>query len=294
MRPPFVVVGDIMTDVVAHTSGPLRHATDTPGRIEMHGGGAGANTAAWLANAGRSVSLVGVVGDDLAGRAVVDELANTGVQVRTRIDGQRSTGTVVVIVDPTGERTMVPDPGANVSLAPQDIPDELFVPDAHLHLSGYTLLNQGSRLAGLSALDLARLRRMTTSIDPASVGPLLDIGVADALEWMSGADILLANEDEARALSGETDAVAAGAFLATRFATVVIKRGAAGAMAWKDGAGPVSSPATSLQVRDTTGAGDAFAAGFLAASTTGADIVACLARGNQFSGRCVGATGARP
>ncbi|MEZ5117038.1 MAG: sugar kinase [Candidatus Nanopelagicales bacterium] len=290
----FVVVGDVMTDIVARVSGPIRRGSDTPAEITTHGGGAGANTAAWLAASGHGVTLLGKVGDDMLGRDAADELRALGVAPRMAVDPLHRTGTCVVLVSPDGERSMLPDGGANGALAPGDLPDDEFRRGRHLHLSGYTLLAEGSRLAGLAALDLARRRGMTTSVDPASAGPIADVGPARFLSWVEGTDVLLANELEATTLAGADDPIAAGRVLAEGFPHVVVKLGAAGAVWFGSGRGPVTAPPVALDIEDTTGAGDAFAAGFLPAWCDGSDPTLALAEGNRVASRAVSRVGARP
>lgn len=290
----FVVVGDVMTDVVVQASGPIRVGSDTSAAITTHGGGAGANTAAWLAFAQVPTALVGRVGADPLGRGLHDELAEAGILDRLGVDPLLRTGTCVVLVSPDGERTMLPDAGANDALAPNDLPDELFAPGRHLHLSGYTLLKDGARLAGLAALDLARRRGMTTSVDPASSGPLRDVGAERFLSWIEGTDLVLANESEVEALTGERDPLSGARVLSSSFAGVVVKLGAAGAV-WlaRDGE-PVHGPAVAVDVVDTTGAGDAFAAGFLPTWRDGEPPGVALAAGNRMASAAVARVGARP
>src|SRR5919197_4274987 len=148
-RPRVVVVGDLMVDVVARLSGPLARGSDTPARIERHGGGQGANVAAWLATSGVPVTFVGRAGGDALGREAVAELEAGGVDARVSFDPERPTGTCLVLVEPGGERTMVPDPGANDALDVDDLPE-----GSHLHLAGYTLLRDAPRAAGVTALRL--------------------------------------------------------------------------------------------------------------------------------------------
>ena len=122
-----VVVGDLMVDVVAALPGPLAHGSDTPAAIEHHQGGSGANVAAWL---GAGV-LVGRAGADPLGDAAVAALAAAGVEPRVQRDAERPTGTCIVLVHPGGERTMIPDPGANDALEPAELPA-----GEHLHVTG--------------------------------------------------------------------------------------------------------------------------------------------------------------
>ena len=303
----YVVVGQWMTDVVAELPGPLRQGTDTNASVQVLGGGAAANTAAWLAHGGQDTTLVARIGDDLLGRAGRAELEAIGVDCRLAVDPRRPSGTCVVLVTPDGERTMIPDPGANEALVPQDLADDLFAPGRHLHLSGYTLLVDGSRMAGLSALDRARLRGMTTSVDVASVGPLADTGRDRFLEWVTGVDVLLANESEAAFLAGlpaprgdEDDAtLLAGATLAARtlcgvVGTTVVKTGPRGAYVQDASGATAHAPAEGVDVVDTTGAGDAFAAGWLPAWRDGVEPVLALERGNRVAAQVVARVGARP
>jgi sugar/nucleoside kinase (ribokinase family) len=283
-----VVVGDLMVDVVARLSGPLARGSDTPAGIERHGGGQGANVAAWLAACGVPVTFVGRAGDDALGREAVAELEAGSVDARVTLDPGRPTGTCLVLVEPGGERTMVPDPGANDALVVEVLPE-----GEHLHLAGYTLLREGSRAAGIHALTQARARGMTTSLDPSSAAPLAAVGTARFLEWAGPVDLLLANADEAALLSGHPDAQHSARALTGAAAEVVVKLGAEGA-AWSGGVQVRRRPAEAVDVVDTTGAGDAFAAGLLSAWRPGGDPEAALAAGCRLAARAVSKPGARP
>src|SRR5437660_770537 len=150
-----VVVGDLMTDTVAHAHLPLAKGSDTPATVTMHGGGSGANIAAWLAVDGSEVAFVGRRGADIAGRNRDMELMGYGVDARLVMDPERPTGTCVVMVTHKGDHTMMSDPGANSALSPDDLPQDLFAPGSHLHVSGYTLLNERSRNAALAGQEAA-------------------------------------------------------------------------------------------------------------------------------------------
>jgi sugar/nucleoside kinase (ribokinase family) len=278
-----VVVGDIMTDVVAVHGTDVEHGTDTGARIELTGGGSAANTAAWLADQGAPVTLVGVVGTDAAGTARLDELRSAGVRCAVRRTREAPTGTVVVL-SRAGERTMLNDRGANATLSTVDIDTALSgAADArHLHLSGYVLLDERSRAAGRYALRAAAERGLTTSVDAASAGPLRRVGGEEFLAWVRGTDLLLANADEAVELPAE---------LAEHVRYAVIKRGPLGAI-WSPP--HVEVPAEPATVVDVTGAGDAFAAGLLAAWYGGAGPEEALRAGTRLGARAVATAGARP
>lgn len=289
-----VVVGDVMVDVLAAMGGALSRGSDTPSTVTTAGGGSAANVAAWLAGQGVPTSFVGRVGDDVLGRDSIDRLSDQGVAVWVTVDPQRQTGTCVVLVEPGGERSMLPDAGANATMLPADVPPTVFRPGGHLHLSGYTLLNEGSREAGLTALSLAAAADMTVSVDPSSVALLEAAGAARFLEWTRGADLLLANEAESAALTGSADPHRAAAQLGDTYREVVVKLGADGAL-WQQGFIGASAPAErGVTVLDTTGAGDAFAAGFLASWLLHPEPESALAAGNRLAALAVGRVGARP
>jgi sugar/nucleoside kinase (ribokinase family) len=290
-----VVVGDLMTDAVARARYPLARASDTPAVVTMHGGGSGANIASWLAVEGSEVAFVGRRGADITGRNRDMELMGYGVDARLVMDPERPTGTCVVLVTHKGERTMLSDPGANAALSPEDLPRDLFSGGGHLHLSGYTLINEGSREAGLSALDAARRGGMTISIDCASAAPLERTGAEPFLEWTHGAKLLFANTDQARVLTGRDDTEAAAKVLTAWFPQVVIKMSAEGALWYGGTREPVRVPSDPVdRIVDGTGAGDAFTAGFLPAWLEGKPPAEALAAGNRLAVKALSYLGARP
>jgi sugar/nucleoside kinase (ribokinase family) len=257
-----VVVGDVNTDVVVVLAGEPAPGSDRAAAITTRGGGAGGNVAVHLARLGMPVRLVGCVGDDPAGAGLIAELGEAAVGLALRTVPGAATGTVVSLVERDGQRSMLSDRGANLALTPDDV--VLPATGGHLHVSGYTLLDPRSRPAGLAALAAARAAGCTTSVDPASTGPLEDSGVDRFLADTAGTTLLLPNEAEARLLTGCTDVADAARTLATRYPAVAVKLGAAGAL-WVTADTLVHRPAHAATVVDTTGAGDAFAAGLLSA-----------------------------
>src|SRR6266702_3732231 len=220
-----VVVGDLMTDAVARAAFPLVKGSDTAATVTMHGGGSGANIASWMAVEGAEVAFVGRRGADIAGRNRDMELMGYGVDARLVMDPERPTGTCVVMVTHKGERTMLSDPGANAALSPDDLPPDLFIPGAHLHVSGYTLLSEGSRAAALAALDFAGRVGMSTSVDGASSAPLERVGAEPFFELTGNALLLFVNVAQARVLTGREDAEAAARVLTAWYPAVVIQLG---------------------------------------------------------------------
>jgi sugar/nucleoside kinase (ribokinase family) len=257
-----VVVGDVATDVVAVLSGAPAPGSDQPAAIRTGGGGAGANVAVHLARLGVPTLLAGCIGADAAGDALVRELSAAGVVTGLRVDPHAATATIVSLVEPGGQRSMLADRGANLALRAADLP--AMPAGGHLHLSGYTLFDGGPRAAGLAALAAAVAAGCSISVDPASTGPLATYGVDRWLTDTAAATMLLPNADEARLLTGCGEVGAAARALAARHAVVVVSLGADGAL-WAAGDRLVHRPAHPTTVVDTTGAGDAFAAGVLAA-----------------------------
>ncbi|MGC9666511.1 carbohydrate kinase family protein [Planosporangium sp. 12N6] len=288
-----VVVGDVVTDVVARYDPPLAAGSDTTARVRILGGGSGANTAAWLAACGVPTALVGVVGTDDAGTTRLAELAASGVCPLLRRTGAAPTGSVVVLSG-AGDRTMLSERGANLLLSPEDVDAGLAVGARHLHLSGYTLLAPPARDAGRYALAAAARAGLTTSVDLAAAALLRRVGAAAFLSWVRGTDLLLANADEARALVGDGPPAELAIRLAGSARHAVVKCGAAGAV-WATGDGEVVEvTAVPTTVVDATGAGDAFTAGLLASWLAGGSPVESLRAGTGTGAAAVGLVGGRP
>ena len=289
-----VVVGDLVTDVLVAHHGPIQPGTDTAAAITVGGGGQAANTAAWLARTGRTVTLVAAIGDDAAGRERTAELTAAGVRCAVRVHPGAVTGSVVVLAGPD-ERTMITDRGAALLLDPADVRAAVDgAPAVHLHLSGYPLLHEGSRPGGLAALAAATARGLTTSVDAASAAPLRAVGAAAFLDWVRGADLLLCNADEADVLAGPGPAAEQARRLTEHVGNAVVKRGADGATWVARGAAAVSVTPERVRMTDPTGAGDAFAAGLLAAWCAGDEPAAALATGAALGAEAVRRIGARP
>jgi sugar/nucleoside kinase (ribokinase family) len=291
-----VVIGDLMTDTVARATLPLARGSDTPAAVTMHGGGSGANIAAWLAVDGADVAFVGRRGSDIAGRNRDMELMGYGVDARLVMDPERPTGTCVVMVTHKGDGTMMSDPGANAALSPDDLPKDLFTPGGHLHVSGYTLINQGSRPAALAACQMAARAGMTVSVDAASSAPVERAGAEPFLQMSNGASLLLVNAAEATVLTGREDPEQAARVLNAWYPQVVLKMEADGALFYSGGRpDPVRAPAVPPErIVDKTGAGDAFCAGFLPPWLDKKPPGEALASGCRLAAQSLTVLGARP
>ncbi|MFF9766634.1 carbohydrate kinase family protein [Streptomyces sp. NPDC053086] len=291
-----LVVGDVVTDVVARHRGPLAAGTDTAAMIRTLPGGAGANVACWAAHAGcADVRLLGRVGTDAADWHE-RELVAGGVRPRLVVDPEAATGTVICLVDAgaAAERTFLTDSGASLRLGPADWSDALLDGVARLHLSGYLLFTESSRALAGTALAAARARGVPVSLDPASAGFLAELGVDRFLAFAEGLDLLLPSRDEACLLTGLPDPVDAAAKLSRLVPLVVAKAGADGALVARAGAVLARVPALPAAPRDTTGAGDAFTGALLAALLAGADPEEAAARGCRAGAEAVRRVGGRP
>lgn len=295
-RRALLVVGDVVTDVVARHRGPLASGTDTAALIRTLPGGAGANVACWAAHWGcADVRLLGRVGAEAAAWHE-RELVAGGVRPLLVVDPEAPTGTVICLVD-TGaaaERTFLTDSGASLRLEPDDWSDMLLDGVARLHLSGYLLFSASGRALVRTAVASARARGVPVSLDPASAGFLGELGADRFLALVRGVDVLLPSRDEACLLTGTADGAEAAAELSRRVPLVVAKQGADGAVVARDGAVVARVPAVPAAPRDTTGAGDAFTGAFLAALLAGIEPAKAAAEGCAAGALAVERVGGRP
>lgn len=292
LAPEVVVVGDVIDDLIVHLAAPIAAGTDTPARILARPGGSAANQAAWLARLGPRTTLVARVGAaDRARHAA--ELAAHGVTARLAADPAAETGRIVVLVDAAGERSMLTDRGANCGLVSDDLPAPELAAARWLLLSGYALLDPATRPAAQRALALARTGGTQVALDPASAGFLAHVGPRCFRALAGRADLLLPNRDEALLLTGERDPERAAARLAAEHGLVAVTLGREGALLATRGE-VLHEPAEPATVLDTTGAGDAFAAGLLAALLRDAAPREALRAALRAGALAVAVPGGRP
>jgi sugar/nucleoside kinase (ribokinase family) len=288
--------------VIVRLHGPIAVGSDTPSSIEMHAGAAGANLAAWCASEGLAVDFIGMVGADAFGELHWQALVRVGVRPHLTVHASCPTGTLVSLVEAAGARSMLADRGANLRLEPGHAPPQLFARPGCFVLYGYALLDEGPRPAALAALELARSAGMRIAVDPASAAPLAEVGGARFLAWTRGADVCLPNLDVAYVLTGATTPEAAARALSAEYGLVALKLGERGALLAQRGHAPVTvsrpsdAPGALVDsgVRETTGAGDAFCAGFLACWLCGGTPAEALSAGVRLGARAAGRVGARP
>lgn len=269
-----VTLGDVVEDVVVRLDGPLAHGTDTPSVILRRRGGSAANTAAMVAALGRPVRFVGVVGDDALGGRLLDDLVAARVDWRGQRRGRSAS--IVVLVHPDGERSMLTDRGDADALEPLDPTwlDDLTA----LHVPAYSLAVDPLATTATDAIADARRWGALVSIDVSSVDLIARQGPASVLARLDALrpDVVLANGDEFAALGG------AAVWTDAPHTPVLVKRGPDPALVVR-GASIVEVPVPEPRHDgvDTTGAGDAFAAGVVVAMLDGADLVAATTAGHH-------------
>nr|WP_254069241.1 PfkB family carbohydrate kinase [Herbiconiux sp. VKM Ac-2851] len=292
--PRVIAFGDVFDDVIVTPAGDIRPDTDTAATIERRSGGSAANAAAWFGHLGSESHFFGRVGAADVDRHAA-ELADAGVAAHLLADTERPTGTIVVVLQPDRTRTMLTERGANVLTGPADVDRALLAPGAHLHLTGYSLFNDVPGTERMSAvracaalIAAATAAGMTISVNPGSAGFIADHGADTVLDASRGATVLLPNLDEGRALIASAGPAAPGSSAADPEEVATALLAHAPVVALTMGRGGVLAavrrahghplvvrvPALLVDPVDTTGAGDAFSAGFVHALLTGGSVVA--------------------
>jgi ribokinase len=275
--PPLVLctLGDLLLDVIVRLEQPLEPGTDAAAHTRAGVGGQAANVAAWTATLGAEARFVGKRGDDPAAALAAGELGRLGVEVFGPVALGRN-GVVVSVVGEDGERAMATDRGVAPTLSAEELEPAWFEGCTQLHLSGYSLMSSPIDGAATHAAELARAGGAAVSVDLASTRVIADFGAERLRELLDELDpeLVFANEAE-RELVGDQTAARA---------TWALKLGGRGVAIEHDGERS-AFPAKEVEVVDTTGAGDAFAAGYLVG---GVELAL------QTAARCVSQLGATP
>jgi ribokinase len=264
-----VSLGDLALDVVVRMRGPLARGADTAADVTLAAGGQGANVAAWAAALGAEARWLGKRAADGAGRLAADELERRGVELVGPV-AEAGNGVVVSLVEGGGERSMFPARGVATELSPDELEPTWLACD-HLHVSGYALVADPVAAAAARAVEFARAHGARVSVDLSSWSAIRDRGAAAFHDLVASLapDVVFANEDEQEVFGPLEGSV------------WILKRGAQGCSF--DGEERDALPVDA--VVDTTGAGDALAAGWIVG---GADLALAAAA------RCVQRAGAMP
>ena len=271
-RPRLLTIGDLMLDVVVRAGSAIDEGTDVPGTIRFHVGGSAANTARAFAALGGAATFIGAVGADELGRRLAASLRSSGVRVHA-VTRRGATPRLLAVVAPHGERSFVTDRGVADDLPRTALRESWLRGTDALHLPAYSLLRAPLSDTAKAVTREVRARGVLVSVDLASRRPIQDAGpeqVTDLLRRLAP-DVLLCNRDEARALLGSAMRLRRLLDIAP---TVAIKEGAAGCrLLWRVGEDAALNEmhvaTRSIKGADTTGAGDAFDAGFLYALVAG-------------------------
>ena len=259
-------LGDLVLDVIVRLEQPLATGADATSRIVLSPGGQAANVAAWIAALGGRSRFVGKRGADDAGALAARRLLALGVELVGPVEPEGS-GVIVSLVHPAGERTMCADRGVATEFLPEEVDPGWFAGCEHLHVSGYALLREPVRFAALNAIEHARAAGARISVDLSSWSAIRDFGAERFRSQLEeiGPEVIFANEEEQHVVGGP---------IARSY--WILKRGPAGASF----AGDEREAASVGAIVDSTGAGDAFAAGWL----VGGPDLALEAAGNVCSG----------
>lgn len=282
--------GNLVFDILVRPiDAPRYGSTMWVDAIERHLGGNGANTAYGLALLGVPTHLLGAIGPDEFGEQVLSWLASAGVDLSGIERVAAPTAKSVVLVAANGERCLLHCPGAGAEAfqSPVDFTGQ-FSGASHFHVAN------PFALAGMRRVAAESLRRAKT----AGIGTSMDAGWDAKGEWMAvigpclaHTDLLMLNREEARMLSGHDDLGRAAAFLRNAGAgDIVVKLGEQGCCVFSEGR-EIRSPGFVVEAVDTTGAGDCFAAGFLAALHHGADYIEAARFANAVGARSAGSLG---
>lgn len=310
-----VAIGDALVDVIATTDDAFIEEQGLPkggmqlltteradqlyaamGPAREISGGSAANSMASAAALGLNVAFVGQISNDQLGDIFAHDMVSLGVRFETpALAGPPPTGRCLILVTPDGQRTMNTCPGASHQLRPDALDEKLIASASVLMLEGYLWGPELPRQTLVRAIEIAREAgpEVAFTLSESVCLP----GRREALTQMigsGGVDLLFLNDNEALQLTGERDLGAAVAVLSAKVETLVVTRGEKGALGHQNGASVEISAAPVQQVVDTTGAGDLFAAGFLAGRCRGRDLRGSLEIGALCAAEVISHFGARP
>ena len=288
-----VALGDAALDLFVAPDQDAIEGSDVTGAVRVLPGGSAANFAVWVSRLGARPALIGAVGDDYAGDFMRADLEREGVLAHLR-RVPAPTAAIAVLVDARGERTMITSRGAATHFNLEMLEPYMLPPGCHLHLPAYSLFVEPLAAAAIEAAARTRAGGGTVAVDTSSVGPLRAFGRERFLGLLDdlGPDLLFANHAEAAFLSG-VENPEAGSLVLQRHAPLVLwKLGGEGCLG--RGERLARAPGLAVPIRDSTGAGDAFAAAFTVAHRAGVALETALASANRLAAAVVRHMGARP
>ncbi len=286
MTVKIIFVGDVMQDILISHKDEIAFGSDTQANIKMQGGGSATNTAVWASTQNLEVGLVARIGNDNTGKIILEELNRPNLKLNLVKTNNVPSGSCAILIDATGERTMFPDPGANVYLSSEDIPKDWFSQAEIIHISAYSLLREKTKKTIGEIIKIAKEHGLKTSVDVASSQPLIDNDGFNALKDLALWDYLFANKDEAEVLGDISE-------IKSLCKNLILKQGSKESL-WISNEFEIKDIPEPVEVVDLIGAGDAFAAGFLVSVINKDEPQITLKKANQLGAKAVRISGARP
>jgi sugar/nucleoside kinase (ribokinase family) len=270
-----LVIGDVIEDIIVISNSERKTNTDNPSSIESTPGGSGANFAVWLASLSVETELIARVSSKDR-ESLENYFKSVKVTPNLQTDQNLETGKIVVLVE-GNQRTFFTDRAANQNLEQPTLP----VTDL-LYISGYSVLSLG-REQTHALISEAKQAGALIAVDPGSTSFIEGFGVTNFLEAIQGADIVFPNKEEYELLSKDHQ-------LTSLFPEIVVTKGEQGA----ELVGIAHVDAKSVEAIDPTGAGDAFAAKYIAERLSGSSPLEALEYANDFAALAVTRPGGQP
>ena len=286
MSVKIIFVGDVMQDILISFKDQIAYGSDTQSQIKIQGGGSATNTACWAATQNVPVGLVARIGDDQTGKLIREGLIHPNLSLNLVETPNSRSGSCGILIDAEGERTMFPDPGANLFLSASDVPSPWFETAEIIHISAYSLLRTNTKKTIQEIIEKAKQHNIKTSIDVASSQPLIDNDGFNSLAQLAPFDYLFANKDEAEVL-GDTSKIKSLCH------NLILKKGNKESI-WLSPDREIIDIPANMVVVDSIGAGDAFAAGFLTSLVKKEPAATILKNANNLGSQAVKISGARP
>ncbi len=293
---PFLAVGDLAWDVLSKPDQIILPGGDTTGRVELSGGGSSANVAVWARRVGMPTGFLGKVGQDRFGKFAVQDLEAEGVTPHMLWDETHPTGVILVLIDKGGERSMISSQGADFKMLPEELPVSAIQNASHVHITAWSVFTDPPRGAAIRAAEIATEAGASVSFDPGSYQMILQIGREEFRRTTKklSVDMLFPNIDEGRALTGaeEPTDILDGLRELYPEALIVLKLDKHGALIAENGRS-FQVAATTDNLIDATGAGDAFCGAFLGHYLRSGNAEAGAQLAVQVAGWVIGRFGAR-
>jgi ribokinase len=294
---PLLCVGDLNWDVLAKPDHILLSGGDTTGRVQLAHGGSSANVAVWARRVGLETGFLGKIGRDQFGEFAVSKLIEERVTPHIVYSEKLATGVILVLIDASGQRSMLTNQGADFELTAQDLPGDTIAGALHVHITAWSVFTDPPRSAALEAARLATRASATVSFDPGSYQMIREMG-REEFKRVTAAlsvDIMFPNLEEGRALTGAKQPHDVLEKLAVEYPETLIclKLDKDGVLV-RDGTATFQIPATHDTVMDATGAGDSFCGAFLGHYLRSRDAKAAATLGVNVAGWVVSVFGARP